>query len=232
VITAAQTDVALALEGAAMLVEAEPGLNVLDALQRTAAPIKPHAARDQLVGDTYYALLGYLPPHVEEIGAWSDAETSDRVAQKLRQLARTIRKGGPAHVDGQLPPLADPSDVALTERAEAAGRGRRGGGVPGKRNMTPVGRLRIQRAAAQRWLAAHQRKAHPPAAKVTELELRIAAIDRELAELEGDGEEEDGERELVAVGNGNGHRDSEALALIEQSQRFPLERRPTTLSGL
>lgn len=225
-ITAAQTDVALNLEAAAMLVEAEPGLNVLDALQRTAAPITPQAARDALVGDTYYALLAYLPPHVEWIGAWSDAETSDRVATKLRQLARTIRKGGPARVDGQLPPLADPSDVALTVRAEAASRG----GPKATRNYTPAGKLRLQRATAQRWLGVQQRKQHPDPHRLTELELRIAEIDRQLAELEGEGE--DGERELVAADNGNGHRDSEALALIEQSQRFPLERRPTTLSGL
>lgn len=224
-ITPAQTDVALNLEAAALLVEAEPGLNVLDALHRTSQPIQPQAARDRLVADTYYALLAYLPPHVEWIGAWSDAETADRVATKLRQLARTIRKGGFAHVDGAVPPLADPSDVALTSRAAT---GNRRGGVPGKRNFTPEGKLRLQRATAQRWLAVQQRKSHPDAHKVTELELRIAEIDRQLAELEG--EEEDGERELVAAGNG--HRDSEALALIEQSQRFPLERRPTTLSGL
>ena len=224
-ITAAQTDVALNLEAAALLVEAEPGLNVLDALHRTSQPIHPQAARDQLVGDTYYALLAYLPPHVDEIGAWSDAETADRVATKLRQLARTIRKGGFTHVDGAVPPLADPSDVALTSRAAT---GNRRGGVPGKRNFTPEGKLRLQRATAQRWLGVQQRKPHPDAHKLTELELRIAEIDRQLAELEG--EEEDGERELVAAGNG--HRDSEALALIEQSQRFPLERRPTTLSGL
>jgi len=225
VITAAQTDVALTLEAAAMLVEAEPGLNVLDALQRTAAPIKPRAARDQVVGDTYYALLAYLPPHVEAIGAWSDAETSDRVAHKLRQLARTIRKGGPAHVDGALPPLADPSDVALTVRAEAASRGRKA-----TRNFTPEGKLRLQRATAQRWLGVQQRKAHPDPHKLTELELRIAAIDRELAELEGDGEEEDGERELVAAGNG--HRDERYVEDRYPPGTFPLERRPTTVSGL
>lgn len=222
-ITAAQTDVALNLEAAALLVEAEPGLNVLDALRRTSEPINPRAARDQLIGDTYYALLAYLPPHVDMIGPWSDAETSDRVATKLRQLARTIRKGGPVHVDGAVPPLADPSDVALTSRAET---GNRRGGVPGKRNMTREGSLRIQRATAHRWLGVQQRKQHPDPAKVTELELRIVEIDRQLAELEGD------EEVAPANGNGRGHRDSEALALIEQSQRFPMERRPTTLSGL
>ena len=170
--------IAVQLESAADLIEAEPGLNVLDALCRAApAAHLPRADRDQLYGDTYYALLAYLPPHVEYLAPWSDGETADRVATKLRQLARTLRKGGPVHVEATVPPLPDPSDVAVTVRAEAAGR-------KAKRNMTREGSLRIQRATAQRWLDVQRRKAHPDPQKMTDLELRLAEIDRQLADLE------------------------------------------------
>ena len=211
--------VAAVLERAAELIDGSPGMNALDAqreaiLERTNGKGRARqAVIDQLAGDTYYALLDYLPPHVDQIGRWSDAETPDRVAAKLRQLARTLRKGGPAHVDGP-PPLADPSDVALTERAGHAGRPAPGRAErkAARRNFTPDGRLRLQLSTARRWLAVQQRKAHPDAHKVTELELRIAEIERELAALDGEEAEAEG--------------DAAALALIEESRAFPADRVP------
>jgi hypothetical protein len=193
--------VAAQLETAADLVAASPGLNVLDAFRQAADAAHLRGPdRDAVVGDAYYQLLGYLPPHVVLLAPWSDSETSERVAAKLQQLARTLRKGGPAKIES-LPPLADPADLTLTTvRAEAASRAK------APRTFTEEGRLRLQRSTALRWLQVQQRKAHPDAAKVTELQLRIAAIDRELAEQATAAATADGElveeRELVAAGNG------------------------------
>jgi hypothetical protein len=194
--------VATLLEAAADRIDASPGTNALDAM-RAANPHPPGTgarsdttARDQLAADAYYALLEYLPMHVDLIGPWSDTETPDRVAQKLRQCARTIRKGGPARIEDQPPPpAAAPADVVLADGATHRTHGRR-------RNYTytPEGRLRASRGHTVSALTRQQKSRHPDPRRITELELQLVDIDRQLAELEGDAEPS--RAGLVLVGAG------------------------------
>jgi hypothetical protein len=72
------------LEAAADLVDDAPGMNVLDAFALL-------VGSDERIGDAYYALLRDLAPHVELLAPWSDAETSDRVAHRLRRAAKELR---------------------------------------------------------------------------------------------------------------------------------------------
>lgn len=191
---------AVVLDAAADLIDSQPGTNVLDALREAHLA---HASDDTQIGEVYYLLLDYVPPHVEFLGPWSDSETPDRVAGKLRQLAKTTRKGGPAKI------TATPAAPIVPEALVAGGRN---AGAGKQRHYSREAKLNMQRATARRWLAVQQRKAHPDPHKVTELELRIAEIDRELAALNA-GEESPG--------------DAAALALIAESQAFPADRDPT-----
>jgi hypothetical protein len=72
------------LEAAAELVATNAGLNVLDAFGLLYGD-------DEVRSDAYYALLSDLAPHVELLGPWSDAETSDRVAHRCRRAAKELR---------------------------------------------------------------------------------------------------------------------------------------------
>ena len=72
------------LEAAAELVATNHGMNVLDAFALLHGD-------DQVRGDAYYALLADLAPHVEYLGPWSDRETNDRAAHRLRRAAKELR---------------------------------------------------------------------------------------------------------------------------------------------
>jgi hypothetical protein len=173
------------LEQAAERIDAAPGTNVLDALRLSlpdGATRRDQAVRDQLAGDAYYALLDYLPAHVELLAAWSDREMPDLVASTLRRCARTVRKGGPARIEDQ-PPIPAPAAVtSLVERAEHGNRRPRKAPEFG----SPELRLRHRRGVLASVLTRQQKAKHPAPAKILETELAIGEIDRQLAELDAD----------------------------------------------
>lgn len=199
-----------------MLIESAPGTNVLDAYAQLTAGQEPKA-RSALVCAAYFALLDYLPPHVELLAHWSDAETAERVAGKLRQLAATTRKGGPAEV----PILPPPSDEVLEH---ATGRNKLGAAKhthkPGgpRPPGSPLALLRHEAGVLEGALTRARRAKHPDVAKQTENTLRLEAVQREIRELE---EAEKAEADAEVDG------DARALELIAESQRFPADRDPS-----
>jgi len=215
----AQLAIADVLDSAAAEIDRLPGTNVLDALRSAHLA---HGSDDTRIGETYYQLLGYLPHHVEYLAPWSDAETPDRVASKLRQFARTLRKGGPHRVEEHgPPPRAAPADAELVGVAASHNRGAhlRPGARAGHHHRKPISewprdaQLRQRVGHLQSALVRMRRGKHPNPTKITAAELELAEVQRELAELNGD-----------PPPNG----DAAALALIGESHAFPPERDPTT----
>jgi hypothetical protein len=113
--TSSPVDVPAILRRAAEQIDAAPGTNVLEALGYAHHVLD---VPDRRRGDAYYALLEYLPPHVDMLGPWSDREDPAIVASKLGACARTIEKGGPAIVpaDPHMPP-----DLAAVRLARLSG---------------------------------------------------------------------------------------------------------------
>jgi len=187
------------LDAAADRIDAAPGTNALDAISDALPfPASRYAQpeRDQLAGDTYYALLAYLPFHVDLIGPWSDTETPDRVAQKLRQCARTLRKGGPARIEDQ-PPI--PAQATVTNLVERAAHGNRRRKAP--TFQSDAMELRHRRGVLASVLTRQRKANHPQPSKILETELAIGELDRQLAELEqGDSDA----RPAVAAGTWSG----------------------------
>lgn len=221
--------VAELLELAAINVERSPGRNVLDAIRDETADV-PRAERDAILCDTFYRLLDYLPPHVDSLARWSDAETGDRVAGKLRQLARSIRNGGPRQVDALvLPPTPDELDLVRT--AESRNRHTRRPETEWPRDA----QLRLERGRVQSALVRMRRAKHPRHHDITEKELRLVEIDRELASM---GEQSDGgdadqpeagtpaRRPGATLPVAETPDDHRAVALILESRAFPRERVP------
>lgn len=169
--------VAELLERAAIRVESSPGLNVLDAIRAESEGMEQHE-RDEVLADSFFRLLDYLPPHVDSLAEWSDRESSDRVAGKLRQLARTIRKGGPTHVEA----LSTPPTSEERELVDLAGSHNRSTRRP-ENDWNRESQLRVERGRLLSALVRMRRAKHPRAHDITERELRVAAIDRELAEI-------------------------------------------------
>jgi len=183
------------LERAAELIEQTPGTNALDANREAvmgfvaSERITTPADADRLAADTYYALLDYLPPDVDMVGPWSDRETSDRVAGKMRGCARTIRRGGPVHVDATVPPVgADVVDIA-TNRNRGVDHHMR----PHKTPPTGLAALTYERGIVASAIMRAKRAAHPNAAKLTANEIRLAELDRQIAELEAAGQADNGD---------------------------------------
>jgi len=170
------------LERAADRIDAAPGTNVLDALRESLPPGQTRAAvraRDQLAGDAYFALLDYLPPHLDMLAPWSDREMPELVAQMLRRCARTLRKGGPARIEDQPPIPAAASVTNLVERAETGNRKPRKSPTFANDQM----RLRHRRGTLASVLTRQQKSSHPQPHKILETELAITEIDRQLAQL-------------------------------------------------
>jgi len=172
------------LERAAELIEQTPGTNALDANREAimgfvaAQRITALPDVDRLAADTYYALFEYLPPDVELIGPWSDRDTPERVAGKMRGCARTIRRGGPAHVDATVPTVgADVVDIA-TNRNRGVDHH-----IRSTRPTTPLTALTFERGIVASAIVRARKAAHPNAAKLTANEIRLAELDREIAEL-------------------------------------------------
>jgi len=197
------------LELAAISVERSPGRNVLDAIRDETAEL-PQAERDVILCGTFYRLLDYLPPHVDSLARWSDTETSDRVAGKLRQLARSIRNGGPRQVEALV--LATPADAELLRSAESRNRPKRRPEAEWSRDA----QLRQEQGRIRSALVRMRRAKHPRTHDITEYELRLVEIDRELAALgdqpapaAADHQSQDGTparrsvRQLVSVGGGS-----------------------------
>jgi len=226
-------DVAAALDLIADQVEHDPR-HVLDVIRDVAVDFPPNE-RDRLVGRIYVELTDYLS--VETLDHWGASRSSSEVAAKLRAAARTIRRGGPAHVDA-VPPITDPADAVVVERAEAAGRK--------DRVVTPIGRLRMERGQLASRLVRMRRAQHPNPSAITDAELRLVEVERELAELEA--REAHAQQRACpicddvhasAADGPHGYDcdpadgDARALALIDQSQAFPRDRRPVvSRSGL
>jgi len=211
-------DVALQLEAAAELIERAPGTNVLDALREAHHAVN---ASELLVSQTYYALLEYLPPHVEYLAPWSDTETAERVATKLRQLARTIRKGGPARIAAtpDAGTIVPELDSAARNRVDHPKPGKRKlGGQPGKRTYTPESRLRLEAAQVRSAIVRGGRAAHPNLAKLARNRDRLAVIEAQLDQLQAAAADD-------AATNGR------PLAFAAVGRATPV-RRPGTESGL
>lgn len=205
---ASDARVAELLERAAIEVESSPGTNVLDAI-RSSSTVLPEDERDRMLADTFFALLDYLPPHVDSLARWSDNETSERAAGKLRQLARTMRNGGPREVEA-LPAMPSSAETQLVDEAGSRNH-------PKKHNRRPEhewsveSQLRQERGRLLSALTRMRRAKHPNAHEITEKELRVVEVERELAQIEAD---------------------AKAQELIDESQSFPPERRPGLESGL
>jgi len=224
-----QTSVAELLERSAIRVESSPGLNVLDAIREESAEI-PKPSRDEILVDTFYRLLDYLPPYVDSLEHWSDTETSDRVAGKLRQLARTMRNGGPAHVDAIASP-ATSDEADLVEQTTGRNRGSTHRRRP-EAEWDPASQLRQERGRLLSALTRMRRAKHPNGQKILDAELRVAEIDRDLASTgeQGSSDAADG---MAAAGNAGSALpaaetpdDHRAVALILESRQFPRERTP------
>jgi len=170
--------VAELLELAAVNVEASPGRNVLDAIRDVTVDL-PRADRDVILCDTFYRLLDYLPAHVDSLAHWSDAETSDRVAGKLRQLARSIRNGGPRQVDALVLPAPGEAELMRTATSRNRHEHRRRPETEWPRDA----QLRLERGRVQSAIVRMRRAKHPRTTDITAKELRLVEIDRELAEV-------------------------------------------------
>jgi len=163
------------LELTAELVEADH-LNVLDALR--VASGAPYSANDLLIGAAYYALLRYLPDEVDMLAPWSDANDAVYVGKKLRACARTLRRGGPAHVEPVYVP-ATRDEIDLVERTETRNRKPR----RAEKDWPVESRLQMERGRLKSALARMRVARHPDPAKVTAAELRLQQVNDELATL-------------------------------------------------
>jgi hypothetical protein len=102
--------IAAQLVAAATVLDRSPGLNVLDALGQVNRDASP-----ALIGGAYFALLRYLDPRDGLLGPWSDRETNERAAARVRSAARAVAEGQSAtHVAAApgLPASAMPPVVA------------------------------------------------------------------------------------------------------------------------
>jgi len=210
-VTTEAVTIAALLESAADRIDAAPGTNVLDALRESHLA---HGSDDTTIADTYYTLLAYLPVGVTYLAPWSDHETPDRVAGKLRQCARTTRRGGPHRVEDHAPPVTRETDLEVVQPAGSRHRGHKHQRGPAQRTRRPESewardaQLRLEIGRTQSALVRMRRGKHPNPTKITAAELRLAEAQRELAQLEGD-------------------PDGIALALIAESQAFPADHDPT-----
>lgn len=222
----AAAEAAELLEQAADAIEASPGLNVLDAWRQLTEG-EPAGRRDRVVGNAYYLLLDYLPLGTESLAHWSDAETSDRVAIKLRQLGRTLRRGGPAKIEDQSVPAGlaaepepeEPAPVVGNRKGRHKHERRAGHAKQDRPPKSELARLRHQRGITAGAITRQKRAKHPQGAKLTENELLLVELDRRIAQLvleeaaegssssseageEGEaGEPRDADTELVAAGS-------------------------------
>jgi len=176
--------IALMLDESADRIIGQPGTNVLDAMRDA---FQTAGADDTIIGDTYYTLREYLPPHVDLLAPWSDSETADRVVEKLRNCARTTRRGGPARIDDHPPTPASERDLAVVDPAGGRRRGHKHERSPSQSKRRPGSRdaeLRMVIGQAKSSLVRMRRGKHPNPQKILDAELRLEEAQRELEGIE------------------------------------------------
>ena len=105
------------LVAASELIDASPGLNVLDALRQS---LDGAHADDALRVETYEALRAYIDPPGGQLAPWADRQTGEHVAARMRSCARRLN-GDNGHVGAApgYPASAVPKTVAdRTEKGQ------------------------------------------------------------------------------------------------------------------
>jgi len=198
--------VAAQLTAASKLLDQSPGLNVLDALRQAH---ESAGASDDLIGDTYYVLLGYIDPAGGYLAPWSDSDTHDRVASRLRSAARSLNGSHRVSAQPGLPASAAIQVVAKTDKRKSYA------------FRDPAGKLKHRRGVLASVLT-RQLKAGASRKRIQETEAAIAKLDAELALLGID----------VNEATPGGGIDPSGSAADDSDQAGTPERRPGLQSGL